>query len=176
MTFQTRILIAVAMATLMLAGCKTAPKEKESTAPKTVASDKMLTALETTYNYMTPRDLKESGGLRIALVDVDFSRPNLAYDFNVVSFTPDGTDALLAVATEPAKRLNTLSELRDYFLAYMPSARIGVVMMFDGEPLGTSGKSPQSAHNAFFREFAAMMDAAGIDYTYIVPDKITIIN
>jgi hypothetical protein len=175
MTIQGKTILAVALAALAAGGCRTAPDAKTKP-PQVVDAKQMLTPLQTGFGYVTPRDLKQGGGLRLALIDVDFTKPNLAYDFNVVSFAPDGTDALLAFAAEPPKRLNTLAELREHLLPYVPSARIGIVMMLDGEPLGVGGAVPRPEQNAFFREFAAMMDAAGIAYTYIVPETISIID
>jgi|LFRM01.1.fsa_nt_gb hypothetical protein len=175
MTIQGRTIFALALATLAAGGCLMAPGTKKSPA-KEVDAKQMLTPLQTEFGYVTPRDLKQDGALKLAMIDVDFTKPNLVYDFSVVVFEPDGSDALLAKAAGQPTRLNTLAELRDHLLPFVPDARIGLVMMLDGEPLGIGGKTPRPEQNAFFREFATMMDAAGIAYTYIVPGKIAIIR
>ena len=177
MTTRRTSIFALALAAAVIAtgGCRTAPDAK-TTAPKAVEAKDKLTPLQTEFGYVTPRDLKERTGMRVALIDVDFTKPNLAYRFNVVTFVPDGTDALTALSPGPPPSLHALAELRDHLLPFVPDARIGLVMMLDGEPLGIGGKTPRPEQNAFFREFAAMMDAAGIAYTYIVPGKISIIR
>lgn len=175
MTTQRKTILAVALVALAFAGCHTT-RDTTTSPPQEVDASRMLTPLQTTFSYVTPRDVKQRGGLRLALIDVDFTKTNLAYNFSIVDFTPDGTDTVLARAVEPARRLSTLAELRDHLLPYVPDGRVGVIILHDGEPLGVGGKTPTSEQIAFFRAFAAMMDEAEIVYSYIVPAKVVVIR
>ena len=138
-------------------------------------SSAVLTKLDTAYGYVIPQELKSEKPLVVALINVDFSKTHLLFDFSVGTFEPrkNRGDVYLKVQ-ESGDPLVSLAELREKLEPHVADVPIGIIMMVDGAPLGVGGKSPKPEQNEFFREFAAMMADAGIKYAYIVPEKVTI--
>lgn len=160
----------VLVAAVFVQGCLTGRgKGDDADAPR------VLTKLETRYGYITPQEIRADRTVSVALINVDFSKAHLLFDFNIGSFEPrSGRGDIYLKVDKPTRPLVSLAELQAKLEACIEDIPVGIIMMVDGVALGVGGNTPKAEQNDFFRDFATMMEAAGIKYAYIVPEKITI--
>lgn len=144
---------------------------------KAIEAEKLqyLTKINTEYAYVTPQEIEGDEPVSVALINVDFAQTHILFDFNIGTFEPSKNrgDLYLKV-TGSGKFLGSLSELRAEMEPHILKMPIGIIMMVDGAPLGVGGNTPKPEQNDFFRDFAAMMSSAEIQYAYIVPEKVTL--
>lgn len=140
-----------------------------------VLTEHPFTPIGGEYGYVTPQEIAGEEPVYVALINVDFSKTHILFTLNVGSFVPKEKSGSIFLRVNGAgEALASLAELRAKLEPLAGDSRIGVIMMIDGEPLGVGGKSPKSEQGDLFREFAAMMETAGIKYAYIVPERISI--
>ncbi len=134
-----------------------------------------LTKIKSEYGYVTPQEIEGENPVAVAIINVDFSRTHILFEFDIGTFEPrkNRGDLYLKV-TGSGKLIGSLAELRAAMEPHILTMPIGIIMMVDGAPLGVGGHTPKPEQNDFFRDFAAMMSSAGIQYAYIVPEKITL--
>ncbi len=164
------LICGLMMVALMgLQGCASADKQAE------VKDISPFTPLDTKFSYVTPQELSGRESVVVALINVDFSQTQLLFDCSVAEFEPHKTrgDVYLKIK-KSSNPLISLAELKAEIEKNLIDVPLGIIVLIDGEPVGVAGKSPTPEQNGFFREFADMMRTAGIQYAYIVPEKVTI--
>jgi hypothetical protein len=167
-TRPLKIMLAAAVSAVVIGGCAS-QKVAE------VVADHPFTPINGAYGYVTPQEITGEDPVYVALIDVDFSKTHILFTFNVGSFVPkEKSGSVYLRANGAGEALASLAELRAKLEPLAGDSRIGVIMMIDGEPLGVGGKTPRPEQGDLFREFAAMMEEAGIKYAYIVPERISI--
>lgn len=133
-----------------------------------------LTKINTEYGYITPQEIEGDSPVAVAVINVDFSKTHILFDFNIGTFQPkEGRGDLYLKMTGSGKYLGSLAELRAEMAPYIQGTPIGIIMMVDGAALGVGGNTPKQEQNDFFHDFAEMMSAAGIRYAYLVPEKVS---
>ena len=167
-TSPLKVVFAVAVSAFVIGGC--ASKKVAE-----VVAEHPFTPLNCEYGYVTPQEITGEDPVYIALINVDFSKTHILFTYNVGSFVPkEKSGAIYLRVNGAGEALASLAELRAKLEPLAGNSKIGVVMMIDGEPLGVSGKTPKPEQGDLFREFAGMMEEAGIKYAYIVPERISI--
>lgn len=132
-----------------------------------------LTEINTKYGYVTPQEIGGDQPVAVAIINVDFSKTHILFDFNVGTFQPKESRGDLYLKLKGSEKyLGSLAELQAEMAPHIQGMPIGIIMMVDGAPLGVGGNSPKPEQNEFFHDFSEMMSAAGIRYAYLVPEKI----
>lgn len=140
-----------------------------------VAKPQILTKINTEYGYVTPQEIGGQGMVAVAVINVDFSKTHILYDFNIGTFQPkEGRNDLYLKVVGSGKYLGSLAELQAEMAPHIQGMPIGIIMMVDGAPLGVGGNTPKPEQNDFFHDFAEMMSSAGIQYAYLVPEKVSL--
>ena len=153
---------------MLVQGCVS---EKAVEAPKV----QYLSEINTKYGYVTPQEIGGDQPVAVAIINVDFSKTHILFDFNVGTFLPkEGRGDLYLKLTGSGKYLGSLAELQAEMAPHIQGMPIGIIMMVDGAPLGVGGITPKPEQNEFFHDFSEMMSAAGIRYAYLVPEKVSL--
>ncbi len=140
-----------------------------------VAKPQVLSKINTTYSYVTPQEIGGGGTVAVAIINVDFSKTHILFDFNIGTFQPkEGRNDLYLRMTGSGKYLGSLAELQAEMAPHIQEMPIGIIMMVDGVPLGVGGNTPKPEQNEFFHDFAEMMSSSGIKYAYLVPEKVSL--
>lgn len=137
----------------------------------------MLTPLKTdvAHRYVFPQEIAEGKPVAIALINVDFSKSHILFDFSVGTFEPRANKGNIYMKTVGAQEtLASLSEVRTKLQQHIEGVPVGIIMSLDGIPLGVDEHAPKPEQGDFFRDFEAMMSAAGIAFSYVVPEKLVV--
>ncbi len=154
--------------TLLIQGCAS-EKAVEVVKPH------YLTKINTEYGYITPQEIGGESAVAVAVINVDFSKTHILFDFNIGTFQPkEGRGDLYLKVTGSGKFLGSLAELQAEMVPHIQGMPIGIIMMVNGTPLGVGGNTPKPEQNDFFHDFAEMMATAGIKYAYLVPEKVSL--
>ncbi len=140
-----------------------------------VAKPQILSKINTNYSYVTPQEIGGNVPVAVAVINVDFSKTHILFDFNIGTFQPkEGRNDLYLKMTGSGKYLGSLAELQSEMAPHIEGMPIGIIMMVNGVPLGVGGNTPKPEQNDFFHDFAEMMSSSGIKYAYLVPEKISL--
>lgn len=137
----------------------------------------MLTPLGTDMarRYVFPEELAEGKSVAIALINVDFSKSHILFDFSVGAFEPRANKGNVYLKTaSTGETLVSLAEVRAKLQLHVEGQPVGIIMSLNGIPLGVDEHAPKPEQGEFFRDFEAMMSDAGIQFAYIVPEKLVI--
>jgi len=156
----------------MMQGCASSRVEEASS-----LSLLKLTPLGTdvTRRYVFPDELAAGQPVVVALINVDFSRSHILFDFSVGAFEPRANKGNVYLkTTDAAETLVSLAEVRTKLQLHIEEQPVGIIMSLDGIPLGVDEHAPKPEQGEFFRDFETMMSEAGIPFAYIVPEKLVV--
>lgn len=172
MKLNKQMLGLVLVVTAIMHGC--ASSRVEGVKPVSLL---MLTPLETdaTHRYIFPEALAAGKPVVVALINVDFSKTYILFDFSVGVFEPRVNKGNVYLKTKGAEEpLVSLAEVRAKLESHIDGQPVGIIMSLDGVPLGVDEHAPKPEQGEFFRDFETMMADAGIAFAYIVPEKLVV--
>lgn len=161
------------LAAALAGGCATTDGPDGPGAPAADAPA-AFTKLETQSLWLAPAELERQGlrSVAVALIDLDFSKPETELVLSIASFRPDGNAMRLAVAGDPV-RVKTVAALRDELAKRTTETPIGLVVTAGGKPLGAGAEvSPEM--QAFLGYFLDQLGSAGVKFAILAPEKLTV--
>jgi hypothetical protein len=138
------------------------------------APPKFFTPIATQSRWTVPAELEGTDSVIVAFVDLDFSKRDTEIVCTPASFRPNGNTIRLAIFEE-GRRVRTIAALRDALAERTDGTPIALVVAANGEALG-AGAQITPAMQQFLAYFVDQLDKAGVEFTILAPDRLSVVR
>ena len=155
-----------------LCGCASAPK---APTPEAGAPPEPFSRIANAGKWVMTSELPEGDPVRVALLDLDLSQPEVSFRYAPASFVPTAKGRAALVAEEAPAVLHTAGELRDRLEPRVEDTPIGILVAIGGERPEVDAEGEEAdALSAFLADFVEHLDGMQIPYALLVPESIRI--
>lgn len=154
----------------LLAGCATEPVNELRDPER-----KAFTPIDSDRPYVLASTLEAPRTMVVALINIDFSESSLHFSYAPGFFTANPQGIVRFEELDQPQTYKTPGTLADALKKRIETGPIGILLMLDGEPLGVAGSPDLEEEKAgVIRDFAKRLTAKGIQFSFIVPDRMNV--